>query len=200
MRLTQMLLMAGLAAHGAISHAAVYSGFLNDPGNTALVYSDLGPPLFGDDFEIANNVALHTFSVAALDTYSFDSNGFVAGGVDPYFTLFAGTGPAATFLASNFDQAFSTGGDFLISLALAPGDYTIALGAFANMSFAENNPDADPSLGDGFTFLGGPAFLGNYYYEIEVEPGTPPDPPSVPEPATWLMLGMGLLGLRGRFR
>lgn len=200
MRLMQMLLMAGLATCATAAQSAVYSGFLNDPGNPALVHSDLGPPLFGDDFEIANNVALHTFSVAAPDTYSFDSNGFAAGGVDPYFTLFSGTGPSATFLASNFDQAFSTGGDFLISVPLAPGDYTIALGVFANMSFAENNPDADPSLGDGFTFLGGPGFLGNYYYEIEVEAGTPPEPPAVPEPATWLMLGMGLLGLRRRIR
>ena len=70
---------------------------------------DLGAALFGDDFEIANNVALHTFSVAAPGSFNFDSNGYDAGGIDPYFTLF-GTGPTATFLASNYDQAFSTGG------------------------------------------------------------------------------------------
>jgi hypothetical protein len=175
-----------------------FSGYVNDAANPALVHSDLGAALFGDDSEVANNVALHTFSVAAPANYDFDSNGFAAGGIDPYFTLFSGTGSTATFLASNYDQAFSTGGDFLINLALAAGDYTIAIGTFANMSLAENNPDADPSLGDGFTFLGGPGFLGNYYYELSVDTGEPPPP--VPEPGSLMLLltGLAMVGARRR--
>jgi hypothetical protein len=197
MKILRSLLLAGLATHAAASHAVTFSGYVNDPANPALVHSDLAPALFGDDFEIANNVALHTFSVAAAGNVIFDSNGFDAGGIDPYFTLFSGTGPTATFLASNYDQAFSTGGDFLINLALAAGDYTIALGTFANQAFAENNPDADPSLGDGFTFLGGPGFLGNYYYELSVDLG---EPPPVPEPGSLLLLltGLAMVGARRR--
>lgn len=197
MRILKGLLLAGLATHAAASYAVTFSGYVNDAANPALVHSDLGPALFGDDFEIANNVALHTFSVAAPGNFNFDSNGFDAGGIDPYFTLFSGTGPTATFLASNYDQAFSTGGDFLINLALAAGDYTIALGTFANMSFAENDPDADPSLGDGFTFLGGPGFVGNYYYELTVDLG---EPPPVPEPGSLMLLltGLAMVGARRR--
>lgn len=197
MRILKGLLLAGLATHAAASYAVTFSGYVNDAANPALVHSDLGPALFGDDFEIANNVALHTFSVAAPGNFNFDSNGFAAGGIDPYFTLFSGTGPTATFLASNYDQAFDTGGDFLINLALAAGDYTIALGTFANMSFAENNPDADPSLGDGFTFLGGPGFVGNYYYELTVDLG---EPPPVPEPGSLMLLltGLAMVGARRR--
>ena len=198
MKTLQGLLLAVLATHATASHAVTFSGYVNDAANAALVHSDLGPALFADDFEIANNVALHTFSVAAPGNYNFDSNGFAAGGIDPYFTLFSGTGATATFLASNFDQAFSIGGDFLINLALAAGDYTIAIGTFANMSLAENNPDSDPSLGDGFTFLGGPGFLGNYYYELSVDTGEPPPP--VPEPGSLLLLltGLAMVGARRR--
>lgn len=175
---------------GSASAATTFSGFVNDPTNTALVHSDLTAALFGDDYDIANNVALHTFSVAAAGNYTFDSNGFDAGGIDPYFTLFSGTGLTATFVASNYVQAFSTGGDFLINLALAAGDYTIALGTFANMSSAENYLSG--SLGDGFIFLGGASFLGNYYYELTVDIG---EPPTVPEPSTLLLLALGTLGL-----
>jgi hypothetical protein len=173
----------------AVSAATTYSGFLDDQANLALVGSDLGAPEFGDDFEIANNVAVYSFSLAAPGNVTFDSNGFAAGGVDPYFTLFAGGDDGATVLASNYDQAFSTGGDFLIALALAAGDYRFALGAFANMSVAENSGFG--TYGDGFTFLGGPDFLGNSYYELVVDTGLTP----VPEPSTAWLMTLALLGL-----
>jgi hypothetical protein len=54
-------------------------------------------------------VALYTFNVAASGSVSFTSLGFAGGGVDPYFSLFSGSGNAAGFLGSNYVQAFSTG-------------------------------------------------------------------------------------------
>jgi hypothetical protein len=176
-----------------VAHASTVtlSGFFNDASNTALVGSDLGPALFGDDFEIANNVALYALAVPIAGLVSFDSNGFAAGGADPYFTLFQGNGPSATFLDSNFLQAFSTGGDFLISLPLAAGNYMIALGVFANMSFAENLGMG--TLADGFIGLGQPDALGNYFYELVV---TQPDQ-VIPEPSTLVLIVSGLAGLAG---
>jgi hypothetical protein len=171
------------------------SGYLDDTGNASLVGADLGAPLFGDDFEIANNVALYTLTVPVSGLVTFDSNGHAASGVDPYFTLFSGSGAAATFVESNFAQAFSTGGDFLISMILAPGTYQVALGAFANMSFAENLGLG--TLGDGFIAIGEPALLGNYYYELAI---TTPDAAAVPEPSTLLLIGGGASVLASRRR
>lgn len=183
--------MAALASGPAQAADVVLSGYLDDPGNTALVWSDLGAPLFGDDWEIANNVALYEIVVPLDGPVSFDSNGYAAGGADPYFTLFAGSGPGATFVHSNYDQAFCCGGDFLENVALSAGTYTIAMGVFANMSFAENLGAG--SLGDGFVGLGVPEYLGNYYYELAVSFETPPPP--VPEPAALAMSLLGLIAL-----
>ena len=173
------------------------NGYLNDAGNVDLVGSGPAPdaPLFGSDFDIANNVAIRAFTLAAASTVTFDSNGYDAGGVDPYFTLFEGATPStATFIASNYAQAFSTGGDFVISLALAPGDYFVALGAFANESLAENLGGG--TLADGFTGLGFGS-LGTYYYELDVtsDAATP-----VPEPSTLTMLGLALVAGARRWR
>lgn len=175
--------------------AAVYSGFLDDPANLPLVASDLGLAGFGTPEDIANNVAIHGFSLIAAGSVSFTSTGFAAGGVDPYFTLFKGLGigSAATFVASNYAHAFSAGGDFTFTNALAAGDYTLAIGAFANMSFAENYGSG--SLDDGFTMLGLDDPSRTTFYAIDVTVGgiTPPNP--TPEPATGMLVGIALLGL-----
>jgi hypothetical protein len=177
------------------------SGYFNDTANAALVGSDLGTALFADDYERANNVAVYEFSLSTAQSVRFDSNGFAAGGADPYFTLFSGTTGSATFVGSNYAQAFSTGGDFDLTFALSAGDYTIAIGVFANMSLAENYGFG--SLGDGFIFLGGPDFLASSYYEVGISAeGTP-----IPEPATlalllplMMFLGMSLQRRRASVR
>src|SRR5579862_1081125 len=108
----QSLAALALAATAATACAATstLAGNLGDAGNGALVGSDLGAPDFTDANAIADNVALYTFTVYAVGTVSITSTGFAGGGVDPYFTLFTGSGPTATFLDSNNAQATSTGG------------------------------------------------------------------------------------------
>lgn len=192
MKALRCFILLLLALPGTQALAFVVNGLFNDAGNLALVAPDLSAPSFVDDFAIANNVALHSFNVAAAATYTFDSDGFAAGGADPYFTLFAGTGNAGSVHASNYTQAFSTGGDFVIVLDLLPGDYTIAMGVFANLSVAENFGGG--TLADGFTGLGGPNFLGSSFYELNVSAGDPPPPPTVPEPPTALLLATAALG------
>ena len=193
------VLVAGallLAAPPTEAASITFSGYLNDSGNAALIGwgPGLPAPSFIDDSEIANNVALYGFTVATPGTVTFTSHGFAAGGVDPYFTLFSGATAAATFVASNYAQAFSTGGDFVLDVPLAAGDYQLALGAFANMSFAENLGVG--TLDDGFIGLG--YLLGSSWYDVEV---TLPDTSTpVPEPATLLMTTIGLGALAGRRR
>ncbi|MDE2370791.1 MAG: DVUA0089 family protein [Burkholderiales bacterium] len=179
-------LLSGAAA------AQVYSGRLDDAANTALVGSDLGAAQFGSPAAIADNVALIELLVPVAGAVAIVSTGQAAGGIDPYFTLFQGSGSGATFLASNADQAFSSGGDFSYAATLAAGRYEIALGTFANMSFAENLGSG--TLADGFTALGTPAALGDASYRLVV---TVP----VPEPPAWALIGFGgiaLLSRRGR--
>ena len=177
-------LAMGFAA--ASASAQVFSGHLDDPANAALVASDLGAARFANEFEIANNVALYDLNVPIAGLVSITSTGFAAGGADPYFTLFAGSGGAATFFASNYEQAFSTGGDFSYAASLAAGVYRLAIGAFANMSFAENFGSG--SLADGFTALGTPSSLGDASYRVVVAT-------AVPEPSSWALLLAGLLAV-----
>jgi hypothetical protein len=184
------LAAAALALASTLAGATTYAGNLGDAGNAALVGSDLGAPDFTDDNAIADNVALVTFTTNT-GLVSIVSTGFAGGGVDPYFTLFAGSGGTATFYDSNYLQATSTGGDFTWTGTLAGGTYEIALGAFENMSFAENLGSG--TLADGFIFLGDPNSLGNGSYSLNVTT-------AVPEPSGALLLVFGVAALATRLR
>ena len=184
------LAAATLALASTLAGATTYAGNLGDAGNAALVGSDLGAPDFTDDNAIADNVALVTFTTNT-GLVSIVSTGFAGGGVDPYFTLFSGSGGAATFYDSNYLQATSTGGDFTWTGTLAGGTYEIALGAFENMSFAENLGSG--TLADGFIFLGDPNSLGNGSYSLNVTT-------AVPEPSGALLLVFGVAALATRIR
>ena len=191
--LTRALAIAALvaAAPAWAGPIAAFSGYLSDSANTALHASDLGAAQFSDDYAIANNVALYTLHLAAAGTVSFTSTGFAAGGVDPYFSLFSGTSASsATWLNSNYLQAFSTGGDFVNSGWLDAGDYTLAIGAFANMSFAENSGGF---LADGFIGLGEAYLLGSGFYSINVTQTDGGGGGTVPEPASAALALIALL-------
>nr|WP_316642464.1 DVUA0089 family protein [uncultured Roseateles sp.] len=166
--------------------AATLSGNFNDASNTALVGSDLGAPSFVDVFAVANNVALYDLLVPVAGAVTIISSGFAEGGADPYFTLFAGAGNSANVIASNYTQAFSTGGDFSYAATLAAGTYRISLGLFANMSLAENLGSG--TLADGFIGLGEPTSLGDGHYRLQVT--TP-----VPELSTAWLSALGLTTL-----
>jgi hypothetical protein len=68
------------------------AGRFDDPGNAALVGSDLGSPSFADDQTVANNVALYAFGLAARGVVTIHSNGYVAGGTDPLLLAVHGFG------------------------------------------------------------------------------------------------------------
>lgn len=177
------MLLAATVAGPVLAAVVNLSGALDDSSNTALVASDMGAALFTDDLDTANNVALHTLHVTVGGSVNFTSTGFALGGIDPYFTLFSGTDRAtATFLGSNFLHALYTGGDFSQDLVLGAGDYTVAIGVFQNMSFAENLGSG--VLADGFTALGGPFFFGDGHYAFTI---TTPDATTVPEPGSALL-------------
>ena len=179
-----------LAALASTAGAATtLAGNLTDPGNTHLVGSDLGAPDFTNP---AYNVALYTFTVGNAGTVDIASTGFNGGtGVDPYFTLFTGSGNGATFLDSNYNQAyFGGGGDFDWTGTLAAGTYEIALGVFGNMSFAEQ--DLPPgTLGEGFIAIPNIDSLGDGSYSLTLT--TP-----VPEPANAWLLALGLAAFAAR--
>lgn len=199
-RLRQRLAALAIAtlAGPALAGVVTLSGNLGDPTNTALVASDMGPALFLGDLDTSNNVALHTLHVALAGTVSFKSNGYASGGIDPYFTLFSGTDQAsATVRDSNYLNAFGSGGDFTQDIMLTAGDYTVAIGVFANLSFAENLGTG--FLANGFTALGGPGFLGNGSYSFTV---TLPDATTVPEPGgvTLVLIAAFAASLAGGLR
>jgi hypothetical protein len=191
----QSLAAAAPVAMAATASASttVYSGNLGDTANGALV-SGANGAAYGsapDPADVANNVALYTFDVTLAGTVSIASTSFAGGGIDPYFTLFTGSGPAATFLDSNYNQAvLGAGGDFSWSGTLAAGTYEIALGTTENISFAEQYPTLY-TLGDGFIGFGIDGAQGNGDYALTLTTPTPP----VPEPAPAALLGLGLAGL-----
>ena len=177
---------AGLAGASTLT----FQGKLDDASNGALVWSDLGTAQFDNLNDIANNVAIYSLSVTQAGTFKFDSSN-LPGGVDPYFSLFSGSGNSAMFLDSNY---FSTGADFHLSESLVVGDYTMVLGVNANMSLAENSGSG--SLGDGFSQLGVPDELGDasYLFTVTSADGTGDGGGTVPEPQDFSLVAVALLG------
>jgi hypothetical protein len=150
----------------------------------------------------ANDVFLFQFQTPTISDLLFQSYGFgggvnaggtviPSGGFDPYLSVFAGTGPTASFLASNDDGSCPPGNfdptcsDPTLSLTAQPaGWYTVALTVFDNFSFAENFGSG--TLGDGFIGLGDYFSVGsgsfrtsNFALDVSSSAGFVPEPGTV---------------------
>jgi hypothetical protein len=141
-----------------------------------------------------------SFMTAISFSYGGGTNGLGAviaqNGFEPYLSLFDASGNflASTFFGVTCPPGASTNTDtgfcFDVGLdggTLVPGDYQIAISAFANLSFAENFGAGN--LADGFTGLGN-LFAGedlHYAFDVILEPATP-----VPEPSTALLLATAI--------
>jgi hypothetical protein len=148
--------------------------------------------------EDANDVFLSQFTTSTTSDLSFQSWGYdggtnaanhviSAGGFDPYLTIFLGSGPTATFFASNDDGCFGCADPSLSLLGAAAGTYTVALTAFDNFSFAENF-GGFYTLGDGFIGLGYyNDRSSNFALDITSSAGFAP----TPEPGTISLLAAG---------
>jgi hypothetical protein len=165
-----------------------------------------------------NDVALIEFSVATAGTVNMQSWGYgggtngagaviVPGGFDSYFSLFAGTGSGATFMASNDDGGCPPGNadpsttlclDSSLSLLLGVGAYTLAVTLPSNFSFAENDPGLYSTLGDGFIGLAGDFsdYLGNARtssWAVDITTGAGGG--NIPEPGSLTLVLAALVAL-----
>lgn len=192
------------------------------------VWTFLAATCYGDSVSLTgsldpnnpNDVLLHTFTLSATSTLTIQSYGYGGtseapggvnlagtaipfGGFDSYISLFIGTGPTATFLASNDDGLCPPGhaspgchDSTLVMPSLGANTYTMAFTVFDNFSFAENFGSG--TLGDGFIGLGdyfdassGTFRTSSYAVDISASGLAA----SVPEPATLPVAAIGFLAL-----
>jgi hypothetical protein len=194
-----MLLFIGSAVSAKAS-VIFFSGDLRADANVIDCGTGctLGPGNSDGDYAqyaaVTYNFTVSTPTDIQAITYSFAGGtsltGVVvpAGGLEPYLSLFDGSGnfitssfgspcpPGANTLGGNcFDVELDTGS------VVQPGSYTIALSAFENMSLAENLGTG--TLADGFTGLGNLATGESLAYGFDVVL-----PTDTPEPGTGLLV------------
>jgi hypothetical protein len=200
----KLVLIAIACAFSAIAHSGVisFTGNLRTDATFTSCGSGCTLGASNTDGDFAQWAAVEkTFVVPATSamtaiTFSYgggaNGNGMVIsqGGFEPYLSLFDASG---NFLASTFFGTTCPSGAntntvsmqcFDVSLdggTLSPGTYAITIGAFENMSLAENNGFG--KLSDGFTGLGNLAAGENLNFAFDVILSSPS---AVPEPSTSL--------------
>lgn len=188
---------------------SLHAGTISFAGNLATDATFLPPfdPPYADA-EYAQFAAVvktfHVQTTTAMQAITFSYGGGINAngdtiadsGFEPYLSLFdsAGNFLASTFFGTtcpagaNANPITSNCFDVLLDGGvLTPGDYSIAISAFENLSFAENLGAG--TLADGFTGFGNLADGEDLHYAFDV---ILPDS-AVPEPSTWIGVGAALL-------
>jgi hypothetical protein len=153
-----------------------------------------------------NFVLNNPFDVTAV-TYSYGGGAsltgpiVLAGGFEPYFSLFDGSGNflASTFLGVTCPPGANTFKGFCYDVkfdagVLPAGSYTLVLSEYSNISFAENG-GSTYKLADGMTGLGNLNGTENLNFAFDLS--LPAATTATPEPSSGelLLLGMALFAV-----
>jgi hypothetical protein len=177
---------------------------------------------FSGNFELDNDVALVGFTVGAPGDVTLFTSSWIAGdpppggelyGFDPVVSVWGFDGG---LLATKDDglvegTAYSNGVLYTYGLYDAYFDVFLAAGDYQVTVTQSNNYPVRPNLSDGFTQDGNPDFTSGWGPQDHFNGlWNPPDPRSskwelhvvnvapvetVPEPSTWLVLGIGGLAI-----
>lgn len=179
----------------------------------------LDSPSFTGNFTNDNDVAFFFFVLTGDSRFQASTTSAADGGFDTLLTLLQGDSPDnLTYMPGYENDDPPTGGaDAMLfdpitgeaNFLLAPGSYALALTQSSNyfdparggFSF-DDSPlftcvffTGDPSTCPGFVDFGGvprdPGFAGS----LTVTPLVPPEPPTVPEPGTLVLLATGVAGV-----
>jgi hypothetical protein len=216
MKTCYLFLIPVIGLQSAQANTISFTGNLRDDANVISCGSACTLGQSNTDSDYAQwAVVVDSFTVSAaseMQAVTFSYGGGVngagttidPGGFEPYLSLFDSSGGflASTLFGTTCPAGANTnatsGQCFDVSLdggTLLPGTYQIAIGAFENMSFAENSGAG--TLADGFTGLGILADGEDMHYAFDIVlSSTAP----VPEPSEIWFLAAALLTLVGARR